>query len=535
MPVIPIINRDTAELKMLLYEKIQQEHIQRRLVMLIVCIALLLDNMLYMVIVPIIPKYLRDIEAWGAPIGNVTGPDGLPDPVYEGESRYNGYLFASKAFVQLMANPFSGYIIDRHGYEKPMMFGLIIMFFSTTIFAFGTAYGVLFFARSLQGVGSAFADTAGLAMIADRFSDEAERSKMLGIALAFISFGSLVAPPFGGVMYQHMGKESPFIILSLVCLADAIGLSLIMKPKENIALKTALQRQKTMDVPREFIGDVPSDVKPTPMWKLFLDPYIAICAGALMMANVSLAFLEPTISLWINESMEGVSSAQEGMIWLPAFLPHVAGVWLTVRLLATRPKYGWLYAAVGLGLEGIFSFFIPACGSFWVLIIPLCVICFGIALIDTALLPALGYLVDVRHVSVYGSVYAIADISYSTAYAFGPVFAGNVYEALGFTVLCCMIGVSNLLYVPVLYWLRGAYNYDAIYNEGQAIMPQDKDGKMAQLSEWQEEQQRFTMSQTGPKNIMRNGAYGSMNRYHREYEKDTDRILPDNDEEDEME
>ena len=40
-----------------------------------------------------------------------------------------------------------------------------------------------------QGVGSAFADTAGLSMIADRYTEEAERSKALGIALAFISFG----------------------------------------------------------------------------------------------------------------------------------------------------------------------------------------------------------------------------------------------------------------------------------------------------------------------------------------------------------
>lgn len=405
------------------------------------------------------------------------------------------------------------------------------MFFSTAVFAFGSSYGVLFFARSLQGVGSAFADTSGLAMIADRFSDEGERTKMLGIALAFISFGSLTAPPFGGALYDKAGKEAPFIILSLICLLDALGLLIIMKPKENLALKTALQRQKTMDVPREFIGELPNNVKPTPIWRLFLDPYIAICAGALVMANVSLAFLEPTISSWMQDKMKDITGTKAGIIWLPAFLPHVAGVWLTVHLLATRPKFGWLYAAVGLALEGIFSFFIPLATNFWVLIIPLCVICFGIALIDTALLPALGYLVDVRHVSVYGSVYAIADISYSTAYAFGPVFAGKIFGTLGFTALCTMIGVSNLLYVPVLYFLRTAYTHDAIYNEGHGMEEKGTDGK---LTEWQEEQQRFTLMQTGPKNILRNGTYGSMNRYNREYEKDTDRILPD-DEEDEME
>ena len=59
--------------------------------------------------------------------------------------------------------------------------------------------------------------------------------------------------------------------------------------------------------------------------------------------------------------------------------------------------------------------------------LPICVICFGIALIDTALLPMLGFIVDKKYVSVYGSVYAIADISYCAAYAVGPVIAGKVY------------------------------------------------------------------------------------------------------------
>ena len=71
-------------------------------------------------------------------------------------------LFASKAMVQLLINPFSGALIDRIGYDIPMCIGLSVIFVSTIVFAFGHSYGVLFFARSLQGVGSAFADTSGL-------------------------------------------------------------------------------------------------------------------------------------------------------------------------------------------------------------------------------------------------------------------------------------------------------------------------------------------------------------------------------------
>ena len=43
-------------------DKINEPKHQRNLVLIIVCIALLLDNMLYMVIVPIIPEHLRKID-----------------------------------------------------------------------------------------------------------------------------------------------------------------------------------------------------------------------------------------------------------------------------------------------------------------------------------------------------------------------------------------------------------------------------------------------------------------------------------------
>ena len=72
----------------------------------------------------------------------------------------------------------------------------------------------------------------------------------------------------------------------------------------------------------------------------------------------------------------------------------------------------WALALIGLVLEGVSCFFIPFTGNFFVLMLPICVICFGIALIDTALLPMLGFIVDKKYTAVYGSVYAIADISY---------------------------------------------------------------------------------------------------------------------------
>jgi DHA1 family vesicular acetylcholine transporter-like MFS transporter 3 len=362
-------------------------------------------------------------------------------------------LFASKAIVQLMVNPFSGAIIDRIGYDIPMMIGLVIMFFSTSLFACGRSYSGLFFARALQGVGSAFADTAGLAMIADRFTEEAERTRALGIALAFISFGCLVAPPFGGALYQFAGKEFPFLILALISLLDGFMLLLVMKPI------------------RQQIRESQSETRPEsiPIWQLMMDPYIAICAGALMMSNVALAFLEPTISLWMEDTMT-TDNWKIGMIWLPAFFPHVFGVILTVKMARRYPHHQWRMAAVGLVLEGVSCLFLPFITSYQLLTIPICVICFGIALIDTALLPTLGYLVDTRYVSVYGSIYAIADISYSLAYAVGPIIAGGIVEMIGFVALNILIAILNLAYAPVLSYLRNVYDFKPMESEANILM-----------------------------------------------------------------
>lgn len=485
---LPHINMDTTKEKMTEFigtakSRIKDPTTQRRFVLVIVCIALLLDNMLYMVIVPIIPDYLRSIGAWDSveatyppDYDNSTNATLTPmSVVYKNEDIAIGVLFASKAIVQLMVSPFSGTLIDKIGYDIPLMIGLSVMFVATTLFAFGQTYGMLMMARSLQGVGSAFADTSGLGMIADRFPAEEGRSQALGIALAFISFGCLVAPPFGGVLYEFVGKKMPFMTLALISLGDGLLLLFVIKPYEG----------RRWQMP-----------KGTPIYKLILDPYIAVAAGALSMSNIALAFLEPTIAIWMEDTMSAVSW-QTGIIWLPAFFPHVFGVVLTVKLAGRYPQYQWIMAAIGLILIGLSTIIVPFCNTFTALIAPLCGVCFGIALVDTALLPLLGYLVDVRHVPVYGSIYAIADISYSLAYAIGPILAGQIVFAVGFTNLNVIIAVFSAAYAPMLFFLRRVYDFQPMSNEDTTLLTDEPatglyDSLKAQQAKGGEGDQYFT-------------------------------------------
>lgn len=116
---------------------------------------------------------MQSIGAWSSTTNNVSKVALINDKTpkvnnnnnnndYTAEDVTVGKLFASKAIIQLIVNPFSGALIDRIGYDIPMCIGLGVIFISTTTFALGRSYGILFLARSLQGVGSAFVDTSGL-------------------------------------------------------------------------------------------------------------------------------------------------------------------------------------------------------------------------------------------------------------------------------------------------------------------------------------------------------------------------------------
>lgn len=103
-------------------------------------------------------------------------------------------------------------------------FLLSLNVFHFSVFAFGRSYSVLFIARALQGIGSSCSSVSGMGMLAERYPDDKERGNAMGIALGGLALGVLIGPPFGGVMYQFVGKSSPFLILSALALGDGCKL-----------------------------------------------------------------------------------------------------------------------------------------------------------------------------------------------------------------------------------------------------------------------------------------------------------------------
>ncbi|KAG6455851.1 hypothetical protein O3G_MSEX009422 [Manduca sexta] len=399
----------------------------RKLVLIIVAIALLLDNMLLTTVVPIIPEFLYDIRHPDAPLSvsleDITTTPPPPTPycpclernttlvienvthiniTAEKEARHQelihetvavGVMFASKAIVQLMANPFVGPLTHKIGYSVPMFTGFILMFLSTLIFAFGRSYSVLFVARALQGIGSSCSSVSGMGMLAERYPDDKERGNAMGIALGGLALGVLIGPPFGGLMYEFVGKTAPFLMLSALALGDGLLQLMILQP-----------------------GVVRQETEPPSLRDLVTDPYILIAAGAITFANVGIAMLEPSLPIWMADTMEA-RRWQQGVAFLPASICYLIGTNLFGPL---GHKMGrWLAACSGLVIIGLCLILIPMARKLEHLIIPNAGLGFAIGMVDSSMMPELGFLVDIRHAAVYGSVYAIGDTAFCLGYAIG--------------------------------------------------------------------------------------------------------------------
>lgn len=59
-----------------------------------------------------------------------------------------------------------------------------------------------------------------MGMLAERYQDDKERGNAMGIALGGLALGVLIGPPFGGIMYEFVGKSAPFLVLSALALGD---------------------------------------------------------------------------------------------------------------------------------------------------------------------------------------------------------------------------------------------------------------------------------------------------------------------------
>lgn len=135
-----------------------------------------------------------------------------------------------------------GRCADLWGRRRVLLIGLLVFMAASLASALAESQVTLILARLAQGLGSALASPAALALLSSTFAEGHERNKALGIWSAIAGFGATSGNVFGGVITVELGWRWIFLInLPIGCVA--ITALLVLVPR------SAGMRHEPVDAP----------------------------------------------------------------------------------------------------------------------------------------------------------------------------------------------------------------------------------------------------------------------------------------------
>ncbi|PIE56552.1 MAG: MFS transporter [Desulfobulbus propionicus] len=118
----------------------------------------------------------------------------------------------------------AGKIGDIYGRKRVFVTGLLTLSLASLLAALSKGIFLLMLSRILQGAGAAMSVTTGMAILTSVFPPQ-ERGRVIGIYVAAVYIGLSAGPLVGGIMTQHLGWRSIFVLLVPMGLA-AVALTL---------------------------------------------------------------------------------------------------------------------------------------------------------------------------------------------------------------------------------------------------------------------------------------------------------------------
>jgi MFS transporter, DHA1 family, solute carrier family 18 (vesicular amine transporter), member 1/2 len=368
-----------------------------------VCVAMLVDMLLYSVVVPVLPVYASELGASTAAIG---------------------LLFAVYAVGLVLATPVLGMLSDRIGRRLPMLMGSVGLVAATVLFAMADTYPLLVAARFVQGVAASAVWTAGVALVAD-VTDSRNLGKAMGLVMTAMSVGLILGPPVGGFLEQAGDHSTPFIVMAGVAVVSGVIQFLFIRDPERREGATAK------------VG------------KLLADPVLRSTVLAVFLVSSALSMLEPILPLDLTTRL-AASSAVIGLVFGAATLANGATSPFVGVLADRHPQGLRRLMAAGLIVSGGLMPLLIVPNSAWVVAVVLGAFAIAYGFVLVPALPELAAISERHGGGAYAAVYGTFNIAYSLGMAAGPLVGGvgAGWSLLGTLALTGgVLGVVGLLFL----------------------------------------------------------------------------------------
>jgi MFS transporter, DHA1 family, solute carrier family 18 (vesicular amine transporter), member 1/2 len=329
-------------------------------------------------------------------------------------------LYGVYAISVLLVTPVFGYLGDRIGCRSTMMCGAALAVCAVSLLGLAPNLSLLLLGKFCQGAASAALWTSGLALIAENYVEK--RVVMLGYAFTGGTFGSVIGPIAGGLLYHAGGYKLPFLTTGV---AFAIAAALIARL-----------------VPA---GGIPRN-EPVDLLALVHNRSLMIPAVAIALAAFAVGIVEPLLP--VRLARYGATSMAIGILFTVSTLVYGLSAPVVGRVSERIPVQkvivlGTIAMAATLPFLALFKGLILAG-------ITLSLVNISYAFMLNPASAELGNVVDRSGTSCYTAVYAVYNIFYSIGMLTTAALASAAARLLNFWgVLLCASAIL-LLSVPFL-------------------------------------------------------------------------------------
>ncbi|XP_078503153.1 MFS-type transporter SLC18B1-like isoform X2 [Lissotriton helveticus] len=283
-----------------------------------------------------------------------------------------GLIFGCFALFNFISSLIMGQYLVQIGAKVMLLAGMFASGIATILFgmldkaADGTLFVVLcFIVRSVDAVGFGAAMTATFSILAKAFPKNI--AAVMGTLEFFDGLGLVLGPPIGGILYQAFGYEIPFI---------AVGSAVLFMVPLNMFFLPRYDGVPTRDS----------------FWRLFTLPKIALMCLILTSMTSCIGFLDPTLSIFVNEKFH-LTVSHGSLVFLGLALPYVLSPPLIGFICDKKPVLQKWFIVIGcLGTAACFALLGPAPflhikSSFWLFIIILIMLGFFVGVQYLPLFP----------------------------------------------------------------------------------------------------------------------------------------------------
>jgi MFS family permease len=329
-------------------------------------------------------------------------------------------LYGVYAVSVLLVTPVFGYLGDRIGGRLTMLAGVALAVCAVSLLGLAPNLWLLLLGKFCQGAASAGLWTSGLALIAENYVEK--RVVMLGYAFTGGTFGSVIGPLAGGLLYHAGGYKLPFLITG-VAFAIAAALIARLVPAGNVRRSApvnflALVSKRSLMVPAVTVALAAFSVG-------IIEPLLPVRLARYGASSMAIGILFTVSTLVYGLCAPVVGHVSER---IPVQNVIVLG---TVAMAVTLPFLalfkGVILAGITLSLVNIsFAFMLnPASAE-------------------------LANAVDRSGMSSYAAVYAVYNIFYSVGMLSTAALASAAARLLSFWGVLLCASVILLLSIPFL-------------------------------------------------------------------------------------